>query len=259
MSKGWDGHLREHIASELDRVEMTEMTKNHILSGIHVQIKERRYVMRNSKKKFIISAAAAILALGTISAIAAGRIVGLSSSTNPTEAIHSVVELKAKADKELGADINIAEALSDGSAFKEGYITEVSATDKDGNTVMTYPEVNIYYGAKREISMSIQKAVGGLPKEPIAAQMELDYQGIKIRAKEDQYLFLPPDATPSEKDLKLEEEGKLFISYGSSKEERQIFKNVSWTKDGVEYLLFTFGNKSIDEMIQMAKAYIDVK
>lgn len=63
--------------------------------------------------------------------------------------------------------------------------------------------------------------------------------------------------TGNEEDLKLEEAGKLNISYGSSETERKSFKNVSWEKDGLKYLLFTFENKSLDDLINIAKAYID--
>lgn len=113
------------------------------------------------------------------------------------------------------------------------------------------------YGTSGRISLSVQKTNDMIPNASTPNQKEEEYNGILLGATEDQYLFLPPDVTPSEEDLKLQDEGKLYISYGSSQEERKVFRNVSWTKDGLQYLLYTYEDKSLDEMINMAKAYID--
>lgn len=260
MSKHWDGQMRERMAEELDAVELNKDTENRILNEIHNQVrKERRTIMKYPKKRLIIIVAAAIAAIGTMTAIAAGRIVGLSSGSKGTEAVHSAQELMAQAKQSLGADLYIAESLSDGSAFAQGYVKEVEGQDENGNTVMSYPEINAHYGTGGEFFLTAHKTVSGLPEEPMTAQTVINYNGVELTAKEDQYLFLPPDAEPSEADLKLQEEGKLAISYGSQTEEREVFRHIGWTRDGVEYLLSTFEDTSLDEMIGMAKAYIDGK
>lgn len=257
MNKKLDERLREQLASEIDTVSMTEEADRRVLAGIHRQVYERSNIMRYPKRKIIVAIAAAIVVTGTITAIAAGKIVGLVSSTNRDEAIHSVAELTEKAEKELGGSLYIAEVLSNGNTFKEGYIKNVRGLDEAGNTVASYPEITVMYGENGGINLSVKKINNAIPETPGNNQIEMEYQGILLGATEDSYLFLPPDVTPSEADLKLEQEGKLYISYGSSKEEREVFRNVSWTKDGFEYLLFTFGDVSLDDMMDMAKAYID--
>ena len=87
--------------------------------------------------------------------------------------------------------------------------------------------------------------------------MEEEYRGINLQVKVEQYLFLPPNKEPSESDKALSAEGKLFIGFGSSEEERKVFKNVSWIKDDLQYKLFTYSNKSLEEMVSLAKGIVD--
>lgn len=257
MNRDMDARLKERLASEIDTVSMTEEADRRVLAGIHQQIEERGNIMKYPKRKMVVAIAAAIAVTGTITAIAAGKIVGLVSGTNQDEAITSVAELEEKAEQRLEADLYITEALSDGSAFKEGYIMDVKGVDEAGNMVTSYPSVTAMYGTDGRISLSVEKVNDMIPKSPTANQKEEEYKGILLGATEDQYLFLPPEVTPSEDDLKLQDEGKLYISYGSSEIERKAFKNVEWTKDGLQYLLYTYDDKSLDEMLEIAKGYID--
>ena len=72
----------------------------------------------------MVAAAAVILALtGTITAVAAGKITGLFSSTNKMDAITTAKELEEKGSKELGEALLVADTLADGSRFQEGYMT----------------------------------------------------------------------------------------------------------------------------------------
>lgn len=72
-------------------------------------------------------------------------------------------------------------------------------------------------------------------------------------------MFLPPDSAPSEEDLKLQEDGKLEISYGSNGKERRIYRSASWSENGLDYELASVDGLSCEEMAGMAKEIIDVK
>lgn len=257
MDKELDERLRDMLAPRLDTVKMTDEADRRVLAGIHKQIKERSNMMKYPKKRMVAAIAVAILATGTITAVAAGKIVGLISVGGGSEEFHTVAELENAAANRLEGKVHIAEMLSDGSVFKEGYVQDVEGVDEGGNTVVSYPEVQVMYDSGNLISLSIVRGAAGIPEASSPNQLEETYNGIVLGAREEQYLFLPPDASPSEEDLKLEEAGKLSISYGSSEIERKSFKNVSWKKDGMKYMLSTFGNKSLDDLISMAKAYID--
>uniref|UniRef100_UPI000B1CD437 hypothetical protein n=1 Tax=Clostridium sp. NkU-1 TaxID=1095009 RepID=UPI000B1CD437 len=50
-----------------------------------------------------------------------------------------------------------------------------------------------------------------------------------------------------------------MISYGSDKEERKVYRYVSWSENGMEYSLSSFDDLSCDDLIGMAKEVIDAK
>ena len=71
----------------------------------------------------MVAAAAVILALtGTITAVAAGKITGLFSSTNKMDAITTAKELEEKGSKELGEALLVADTLADGSRFRRAIL-----------------------------------------------------------------------------------------------------------------------------------------
>ncbi len=257
MNREFDESLKRMLVSELDTVEMAEEEDRRVLAGIHQQIKERSNVMKFPKRKLIVAIVAAVAVTGTITAVAAGKIVGLSSGTNRNEAVYTAAEMEQLAQKHLDAKIHIAKELSDGSVFQEGNISKVKGVDETGSTVISYPRVSARYSSDGLIFLSIERLAAGIPKDTSPNLKEETYHGIVLGAREDQYLFLPPDASPGEEDRKLEAEGKLYISYGSSEVERKTFRNVHWEKDGITYLLNTFEDKSLDELFQMAKDFLD--
>lgn len=259
MSREQEKWLRQMIQTELDAVTLETGTQERILADIHQQIRKESGFMKRSKKKMVLAIAAAIMVTGTITVVAAGKITGLSSSTNRNDAVFTASELENLAEKKMGDGIFIAESLSDGSTFTEGYVVDVEAMDAEGNIVGTYPEAMASYGENRGITLSIAEPLAEVQaqqddRQPIA---EEEYGGVVLQGQEDHYLFLPPDTKPDEEDLKLQEEGKLFISYGSAEEQRKVFRSVSWTGDDREYLLCTFEDKSLDEVMEMAKGYLD--
>lgn len=247
MSKDWDKRLGRMIETEVEQIPWESHQEQQALAGIHKQLHERSHIMRFSKKGKMIAVAAAIAVTGTITAIAAGRVAYLTTSTYRNEAIVSVAELEKAGEEALGADVTILEQLSDGSTFTEGYVIDVVGHDEAGNQVGTFPEISAHYGdIFMDISTGSEKLESG-GEETYDYQEE--YKGIQISARADNYLFLPPDAKPSAEDAKLEEEGKLYISYGSSEEERMVYKHVIWKEDGVRYMLMTNAEKSLDEMV----------
>ena len=62
---------------------------------------------------------------------------------------------------------------------------------------------------------------------------------------------------PSEEDESREAAGELYISYGSVEEERCVYKNMMWEKDGLSYTMMTSADRTLEEMAELAKAYID--
>lgn len=217
--------------------------------------------MKYSKKRMVAALAAmcTITVMGTVTAIAGGKITGLLSSTYRDEMVHSKAELIQLAGNQMGTTPKLVDAFSNGLSFNEGSVTMVKGVDENQNPLITYPEIYAAYGDDNRVSLYIHEHQDMIPQETSAVKKQDIYQDITLKACEDNYLFLPPDAKPSVEDSKLEEEGKLMISYGSDKEERMIFRNVSWSENGMEYLISSFDGLSCDDLIGMAKEVIDAK
>lgn len=254
-----DDRLKQRIKAELDAVGLSEEENSKCLTEIHNQIKERRIGMKFSKKKMVVllTAALTVAVMGTVTAVAAGKITGLISSSSKEDAVYSVAELAEKAKGTIGTAPKIPESFTNGLQFKSGGITSVSGVDDNMNPVSSYSEMSARYGDNGNVVLSAHLYSDLIPEEAKAPQRQEVHQGITIEANEDQYLFLPPDAEPSAEDLKLEEEGRLYISYGSQEEERQVFRSVKWVENDMVYLLFNFDDMELDQLISMAKEVID--
>lgn len=249
--------MSRKLQTELEEIYWDDRRQEENLWEIHRRIQERRNGMRSHRKKLVVAAAAALALMGTITAVAAGKIAGYYSSTNREEAILTAEDLEKQGSDQLGEGIKIAEKLSDGSRFQEGYVSQIQAMDEEQNVVSSYPEVMAQYG---DYTISIMKeedqaAMDGETSE--TAEYQKTYEGVVLKGWEDDYLFLPPDKEPSPEDAAREEAGELYISYGSEKEERQVFKNLVWIQDGFRYSMLTMADKTLEEMAEIVSAYID--
>lgn len=259
MNREKDEWLSKAVKAELEAADLTRQEYDRCLAGIHEQIKERRFKMKFTKKKIavVFAAALTVAALGTVTAVAAGKITSLVSWTSAEDQVSTIAELTENAKKRMDQVPNFPERFSNGLAFQKGSVVTVEGQDENNNPVSSYPEVMLSYGEKGSMNLSVQPHMDIFPEEK--GQRQENYKGIQMGLSEDKFLFLPPDAQPSEEDLQLEKEGKLSISYGSSKEERQIFKNVRWTMDGMDYMIFTFDDIGMDDLVTMAKEVVDAQ
>lgn len=254
-----DGLLEQQLRADMDRIPFTELQKQESLRQIHRAVRERRGNMRFHGKRMVIAVAAAMMVTGTITAIAAGKIVGLYSSSDITKDVHSVAELQQQGTAVLGEELVLKEALADGTAFEKGQLIEVQGLDEGRNQVASYQELTAQYGG---ISLSVMRTGDRILTDG-GKRQEADYQetagGICFTGTEDPYLFLPPDARPSAEEAALEKAGALFISYGTEQEERKVYRNVAWEKDGLYYMLLTDREMTLFELGELAKAYAEVK
>lgn len=256
-----DDKLKQIIKSELDRVTPDAQAENRCLREIHKKIEMRSGIMKFNKKRMVAALAAVctITVMGTVTAIAGGKITGLFSSTSRDEMVHSKAELIQLAERQMGTTPKIVDTFSNGISFNEGSITKVEGRDENQNPLITYPELYAGYGENNRVGLDIYEHQDMIPQGSSVVKKQDIYQDITLKACEDNYLFLPPDAKPSEEDSKLEEEGKLMISYGSDKEERKVYRYVNWSENGMDYLLSSFDDLSCDDLIGMAKEVINAK
>ncbi|HBE85331.1 MAG TPA: hypothetical protein DDW53_07645 [Lachnoclostridium sp.] len=256
-----DDRLKQIIKTGLDQIKPDVQAENRCLREIHKKIEMRNGIMKFNKKRMVAALAAVctITVMGTVTAIAGGKITGLFSSVSRDDMVHSKVELVQLAENQMGTAPKLVDTFSNGISFNEGSITKIEGRDENQNSLISFPELYAGYGKNNRVALDIHEHQDLIPQGSSAVIKQDVYQDITLKACEDNYLFLPPDANPSAEDSKLEEDGKLMISYGSDKEERKIFRYVNWSENGMEYSLSSFDDLSCDDLIGMAKEVIDVK
>ena len=252
MKDHFEETLKARLQSEAESIHLNELQNRRMQNNIHSTIKRRKRTMFNKNKKVIL-VAAAIAILGSITAIGAGKVVGYSSS-NKDAVNYQTAEDTSKAESVLGAVPKVPQQFTNGFAFTQALLSDVAGKDESGTVVETYPDLTVYYNERLFLNISNPPQESESSGTAIKTEMVGD---IQLNAYEDQYLFLPPDAEPSEADLALQEEGRLYISYGTSEEERELFRYIDWNDNGLKYSLNTFEQDiDVDMMMEMAKEVI---
>lgn len=258
MNTGWEDKIRQELMAEICAVDLPKETEEQILNHVHGQMKKRRMKMSIGRKHTGVILAAALVVIGSITAIGAGKIAFTSGGHSRDDEIQNITELTAKAEDEFGETVRIPENISGKLTFSSGIVNYGDAWDDEHNKVGSFPEALVYYkdGQGKGFTLTLVKPLEK-PAEKNSADMSEIYQGMKLTGKVDQYLFLPPEQEPTEEQKQLEAEGKLYISYGSSEAENEIYTYVSWSEGELQYLLSTFEDADLSEMMEWAKVVID--
>lgn len=257
MNIGWEEELRKNLMAEITALDFPAETEERIRTEIHRQIRKRRMVMKLNRKHTGVVLAAALILVGAVTAIGAGKVAFYSSGHSVNDEITDIHALEERAKGELGKSIYCPETLADGVSFSRGIVMDVDAWDEENNKVGTFPEMCAYYqdGAGGRFNLSISRPIEASVYEK-KDQVEV-YQDIQLYGAVDQYLFLPPEEKPSAEDEQLEAAGELFISYGSSEVERKTFTSVSWDRGELHYLLHTYEDISLNQLMEWAKQIVD--
>lgn len=257
MARTSEVDLKRIINKELDSIT-PEMDEERRLLEIHKKLSKRSDCMKFRKNKLAtaFTAMLVITILGTVTAVAAGKITGFVSVSD--KKVHSIAELRESSKTQMKASPKFPDNFTNGMAFVKGYISEVKGVDEDNNQVITYSEAYAYYGENPQVTLASHVHQDAVSEEDLPGQKEV-YQNIELTAYEIQYVFLPEGQEPSKEDKKLEEEGKMMISYGSDQEERKLLKSVHWSENGIDYQMFTFDNAELNSLTAMAKEMINIK
>lgn len=233
--------------------------------------RKRQNMKRFNLKTAVLVAAIAVMAVGG-TAFAAGKIAYTGSSSSLLTAYHRFGDLE-KAEKEAGIDVNIVESFNNGFDFDSMRVVDSYGGDEDGNKLITWKELSVTYTkGKSKVFLDAQSQE---TLDSVAAMSKNDHVSIPTRTIEiggtevsydlDEYLFLPGSYEENEEKRaelasefsRQETDDHFFISYGTESVERKYFKNVSYNKDGVHYMLFTYDEVSEDELIGMAEELIN--
>lgn len=255
MGKQLDELIETALNLESESIYFDELQSKRVLKNIHKEINRRSFKMMGKFKKTIV-AATAIFTIGTVTAIGANNVItSYVSHHSINDITYKTVEQIKEAKKELGTIPKVLQSFSNDVNFKAGYMITVEGWDENNNIVESFPELNINY--EDNININIIKMKAEYDDNTSTPLLTTAINNITLSAYEDKYLFLPPNETPSLEDVALQEEGKLYISYGTNSEERKTYSYVIWNEDGLRYSLSTFDqNYSIETLIDMAKEVI---
>jgi hypothetical protein len=257
MARTSEEQLKRFINTELDSIT-PDMDEERRLLEIHKKLNKRSNFMKFRKNKLAAAFTAMVIitVLGTATAVAAGKITSLVSGTDKN--VNTITELREVSKDKMKASPKFPDKFSNGMAFVKGNISHVKGMDEDNNQVITYSEAYADYGNNPQVVLSSYVHQDAISAENQPGQKEV-YQGVELNSAEMQYVFLPEGQEPSEADKKLQDEGKLMLSYGSDQEERKLFKSVNWSENGIDYSLFTFEDVELNSLTAMAKEVIDMK
>lgn len=257
MNSSWEDKIKTQLAEEIHAVDFSKETQNQILNRVHGQIRKRRIGMKMNRKYTGVILAAALVVIGGITAIGAGKIAFTSGGHAVDEEVENLAEFSEMAEEKLGGSVRIPENLAEGITFSSGIVNDTDAWDEEYQKVGSFPKAMAFYrdGNGKSYTLTISKPLKGI--QEYAGIVTQTYQGMELSGKVEQYLFLPPDQKPSEEERQLEAEGKLFISYGSDKVEHETFTSVSWNEGSFVYLLATFENTEVSDMMEWAKTVVD--
>ena len=215
---------------------------------------QRREVLFMKKHKIykIVAAAAICLLLTGVTAFAGGNIVSTMSSHRAGYDYKSAEDLNNAVDSSLSL---YPQAFSNGFSFQGGNILQTEGQDSSGNTVESWQELSATYankdGASINLSLSKDTATADTATRTPSAVKEIF--GVELSYNYDEYLFVPADYELSAAEAEREQRDEhFFVSYGTDEVESQYFSSVSFSKDGVSYLLSSFDEVSADTLYAMA-------
>lgn len=253
-----DEQIRQALAQRAEKVKVSPEDTRRMADFVHRRIEEENRMKRWSARKIAV-VAAAVCVLGTITAIAAGKVVSIGSDSSWNDAVYDYKEAKEMKDL-VGFEVKTPETFKNGYAFYAAIPVQNESKDADGNTVQTATSLDVIYHKKGMpdlfIGINGTDMQGGKP----TGDQTATHGGVTVCYSCDNYRFVPPNYQMSEEEEKLVEAGELYISYGSSEVEDRQSKSMNWEDEGVFYSVSSFDNgMSAEEFFQMAAEIIDAE
>lgn len=260
-SRKLDCLIQETLEEHTSEVSMSSELQQQIKQEIRRKSEEKFMARRISKRKVVFMAAVLCL-IGSMAAIAAGKVTGWTSHTNPTKPDFVSLKDIGRAEAKMGSSIQAVEKFSNGYEFTKGFITEIEESDSSGQTVGLFPSIRLgYEKGNSRLNISLYPADKATGSEKHKEIIKIPYQDYTMTFTKDIYKFVPPEYEITPEERTLMDAGELYISYGSSAVEVEEIISLSWTMGDIHYLLMPSGQTNLtqDNLVQMAKEIIDNK
>jgi len=258
-AKLFEDKIRESLWETGEEVAASDFLKHRIHNQITNQTKEK-YIMKKTYFKKIALIAVAIVCISSVGAYASGKINSYVTSSS-RETIMTELPSDNQLNKDLGFVPKTADAFANGFTFKDARISEIQGLDENGNKLEQFKDLHYRFVSAdgQEIDLNISKP--GIEDEfiPNANAKTTVYNGLNLIYEEQNYKFVPEDYQLTEEDKADQESGAVVFSGGGGDEvSTNLFKFLSWTDNGINYLLM--GNDiSLTEadFVEMAQEIIN--
>ena len=207
--------------------------------------------------KKAVTVAAAVCVLGSITAVASGRIVSVTSHSYHDEEVTDYKEMEKLAE-EQGIPLKAPEAFANGYQFASAVPVYGAGEDESGNTVGQWESLSLTYRKESGPDLFLDADKTQL-QEFGEADQTFEYEGITMSYAKEHYRMVPPDYQVTEEEQDLIESGGLVISYGTDTVQDQEYQILCWEDGGVSYSLSAFDSgMTAQEMAQMAQEMIEM-
>ncbi len=276
MSRKEDEAIREFFKGEAEHMAAPDLLKARIDREIdkieNDRIKKRRgsekeaVIMKFQKRKVAL-AAAVIVAIGSISCYATGKMTGLMVGSSHLTEVSEYSGLAA-AEEKAGFETGMPETFSSGYVFKNVNTGEGKAVDAEGNGIPGTEYIDVFMTYEKdgsEITASIMPELKEEPAEEAEAKAPeasetREIGGITVSYYETTMKVVPPDYELTEQDKKDMENSNFTISYGSDQVYVQKVRSIDWKADGKAYnLLDMEGTVDAGTLFSMAQDVIEGK
>lgn len=210
--------------------------------------------MRRFGKKRIVLAVAIVAMLGSITCVAAGKLVGIVGSSNVIPDYTKYEDL-GKAEAETGLVSDAVERFGNGYVFRQINIGEQYGVDAEGNPLEGTSSKDLqitYQNGEKQLLLSVSAPLGESLENTFDETKEIG--GVTVGYNRVTNKFVPPDYELTAEDEEMMKNPNFNLAYGSSEVEVTVSESVSWEKDGVRYNLFGFETgMDAEEMFGMAE------
>lgn len=250
--------IQEALEWKAGTLKPDSLDAERMCARVRSRIKEDGTMTRMWSLKKITAAAVIACALGTITAVAAGKVTHSVSHTDTRDEVKEFSQVAGLMDQ-VGFSSKVPEAFSNGYAFSGALPSYTQGMDEEENVVAEAKSLDVTYSRSgiSDVELMIEK--NPVYSDPLQADQTLEHNGVTLNYICDEYLFVPPDYQVSEEDLAKEAAGELYIGYGSPEVEHKEAKQLQWNDGEISYLLMSFDNTmTSEEFAQMAGEIIDM-
>lgn len=254
--------IRKTLDKNTEHIIASETLKNRVEKTMkNGETKGGSPMQKILTLKRVAITVAALCLMMPVGAFAIGQI---SSYISTSSGIADYLELPTA--KELNEDIGFVpkstDAFSNGFNFKSAHINNTQGKDDNDNVIEEFKGIDFVYVAadNSKITLCVDNSqypsIEDNANKPNA--QTTDYKGIDLIYSEQQYKFVPPDYQLTAQDKKDEAIGAVTFSYGSEQLEIEMFKFLSWSDAGINYLLMGSDIELVQEdFVEMAQEIIN--